>query len=77
MKILYSEDDEALALLCREPLGAASLEVLKDVALGSLMQWGAVLPMAQGWDWWWLRSLPNLIAPRFHYSMGMRAILGY
>ena len=45
MKILYSEDDESLALLCREPLGAASLEVLKDVALGSLMQWGAVLPM--------------------------------
>jgi len=40
-----------MAQLPREAVGAPSLEVLKarlDGALGSLMWWGAILPLAGG-----------------------------
>jgi len=52
-----------LAQLPREAVDVPSLEVLKakvDGALGSLVWWGAALPMAGCWSWMVLKVPPKL-----------------
>ena len=64
--------------LPREAVGAPSLAVLKarlDGAWSNLGWWRVSLPMAGGWNWMSLRSLPTQTVLWFYFSLTSSKLL--